>query len=692
MASMRIGTRLALSFALLLGLLLAVATVSLQRFRSLAGVTQTIVEVQTTRAFLAQSANQHAQTAANDLLKLLLTSAREQRVLLYGDMDRELAASDQAVESIAQTVQSAEDAQQLRQLNQLRNHYDDYFRETVELIELKGPAGAREHFDHYTKKALDELLEASSTMAAVERQRMGVDLQQLQIAQAHAVTMLVVMALAALLAGIALSVYMSRSIVRPVREAIGVAEAVAAGNLMRAVPTGRGDEVGKLLRALGVMRDSIVSREDKILRLAYEDNLTGLPNRTRLLEHFERLPHDARGAVLVLDIDRFGMINNALGHSVGDRLLREIGQRLLGMPGTAPFLLVRLWGDEFAFLLEGANRDQAIGFAQAVVEHLRQPLTLDDQRIDVSGSLGIALYPQDDSDLTSLLRRAALAMRAAKQRYRSHALVSDLAVDPPHENLTLIGEMRDALARHEFVAFVQPKYDLARREVTAVEALLRWRHPTKGLVPPARFIPFAEQTGFIHEITPWLLEHVMAQAASWRADGWALVPSINLSALDLLDPGLTGLISDLLTRYALAPDSICLEITESALMDEPELALRHLNQLADLGVKLSIDDYGTGQASLAYLKTLPVHELKMDRAFISNITTLPKNAAIVRSTVMLSHELGLSVVAEGAETSQELDWLRGSGCDMVQGYVIAKPMPAPELLAWLTLQRAGVAA
>jgi EAL domain-containing protein (putative c-di-GMP-specific phosphodiesterase class I) len=308
---------------------------------------------------------------------------------------------------------------------------------------------------------------------------------------------------------------------------------------------------------------------------------------------------------------------------------------------------------------------------------------LDNQRLDIDASLGIVMLPDDGVSLTSLLRRADLAMSLAKRRHAGYAFGTDVANEPPHEQLALIGEMREALARDEFVAYFQPKMEFASRHIKGVEALLRWRHPAKGLIPPLRFIPFAEQTGFIREITPWLLRHVVRQAAKWHRDGLEIVASVNLSTLDLVSPRLVADVSQLLDETGLPARLLCLEITESALMDDPEQALRHLDQLAELGVKLSIDDYGSGQASLAYVQKLPVHELKIDRAFVDKVDQLPRNAAIVRSTILLCRELGLSVVAEGAETQEELSWLASNGCDIVQGYGIAKPMQPEDLIAWV---------
>lgn len=478
------------------------------------------------------------------------------------------------------------------------------------------------------------------------------------------------------------SIMLARRIVRPVSQLAAAAKRIEAGNYIEPVPTLPPDEIGRLATSFDRMREQVASREQKILKLAYEDPLTGLPNRTRFFEAFNQLPKNSQGAIAVLDLDRFALINNALGHPTGDRLLREVGLRFSHLlSGTD--LVARLWGDEFAFLLVGADHAAAMRFAQAVLAKMRDTLTLDDQRLDVSGSLGIAFFPADGEDASTLLRRAEFAMYAAKRRHDNMAFAGDIGDEPKHEQLSLIGEMREALVRREFVVYYQPKLNLATQQITGAEALIRWQHPTRGLVPPFGFIPFAEQTGFIREITPWLLETVAAQTAQWRKNGLVIVPSINLSTLDLLNPGLVDHVRELIDLHSLPADSLCLEITESALMGDPALALKHLNELAALGLKLSIDDYGTGQASLAYLKTLPVHELKIDQTFVRSVADSPKNAAIVRSTIMLCHALGLTVVAEGAETIDDLAWLTSNECDIAQGYGIARPMSADTLPNWI---------
>jgi len=677
-----IRTRLGLGFTVLLGLMLIVATVPLQRLEELTTRTHDIVDRRAQLAILSQRANQHAQAAAIGLLNLMQTAEREARVPLYAAMDAELAAADRAVAGLEMAMLTPALRADVERLADLRRRYGELFQATVELIEIEGIAPARRHFEDRTQKVLNTLLFETRSLEARLQQAMQAELEQLRQAAANARRLVIMLALGALAAGAAMAWAIARSIVLPVREAVAVAGRIAGGDYQAAIPPGRRDEIGALMGSLTTMRDSIASREERISRLAYVDLLTGLPNRTRFLEILGLLPAGSHGAVFMLGIDRFAPINNALGHAVGDRLLCEIAARLCQAQGGT-CVLARLWGDEFAMLLEGADRAQAVRHAERVLAALRTPLNVDGQRLDIDASIGIALYPRQDESNTALLRRADLAMAGAKRRHAGFAVSSGDESEPPHEELSLIGEMREALARGEFHLHYQPKLDLARRRIASAEALVRWRHPEKGTIPPGRFIPFAEQTGFIREITPWVLAQLIGDAARWWRDGLAVVASANLSALDLLNQDLVGLVRRLLDEFALPAERLCLEITESALMHEPELALQHLKELAALGVKLSIDDYGSGQASLAYVKTLPVHELKIDRAFVDGVDIDTRNAAIVRSTILLCRELGLTVVAEGAETQAELAWLQANGCDLVQGYVVGRPMPLEEFRPWV---------
>jgi diguanylate cyclase (GGDEF)-like protein len=478
------------------------------------------------------------------------------------------------------------------------------------------------------------------------------------------------------------SLWLARHIAGPINALAATARHIESGDYSQPVAVQSKDEIGQLAASFESMRLGIAAREGKITRLAYEDALTGLPNRVRIEERLASLGATEECALMVLDLDRFASINDALGHPVGDQLLRQVGVRLSQqLPPRS--MLARLWGDEFAFLLEGMERPAVLDFAEVLRVALLTPMEIEGQRLDVNGSLGIAFYPADGTHLNALLQRAELAMYEAKRRQSGFMLAEQVGPGPLPEHLSLIGEMRDALDKREFILHYQPKLDLASGRIVGAEALLRWQHPERGLVPPGRFIPFAERTGFIREITPWLLGEVAAQTAAWRAQGLDLVVSANLSARDLLDPGLVVRVRDLVVSHDLPPAALCLEITESALMEDPALAQAHLQQLADFGVKLSIDDYGAGQASLAYVKSLPVHEIKIDQSFIRSLADSPKDVAIVRSTIALGHALDFAVVAEGIETEADLAWLRENGCDIGQGYFIARPMAAAAFGDWV---------
>jgi len=677
-----IRSRLVMAFAVMLVLLLAVSVVALHRFSVLTNAMHEFVDHQARLAFLAQRANQHAQNAAMHLLRLLQTREREQRVPLYASMDAALADSDAAIGGLERAGLMGDGDNNIRQLVELRAHYGESFQETVELIEIEGLLAARRHFDDKTDPLLKSLLNTTLAISGQQQDLMQSEVEQLEAAVANARILVMLIAASALLAGGLLAVLISRSIVRPVQKAVMVAESIAAGDYVCQVPAGEGREMGALMQALDVMRESIASREQHILKLAYVDSLTGLPNRTRFMEVLADAFAHGQGVLILLDIDRFAPINNALGYQVGDRMLQQVALRLAqDLPET--HFVARLGGDEFAIVIRGVGHEAITAYAMSVLARLREPMMLDSQRLDIDASLGIVRFPEDALSVTALQRRADLAMSLAKRRHAGYAFAADVADEPPHEQLSLIGEMRDALLRNEFTVYFQPKMELATRRIKGAEALLRWRHPERGLVPPGRFIPFAEQTGFIREITPWLLSTVIAHAAEWHKAGLGIVASANISTLDLLNLDFVDQVRQLLHAHALPPGQLCIEITESALMDDPELALKHLDDLAALGVKLSIDDYGSGQASLAYVKNLPVHELKIDRTFVDKVDQLPKNAAIVRSTILLCRELNLTVVAEGAETQDELDWLTNNGCEVVQGYGIAKPMPAEEFPRWV---------
>ena len=454
--------------------------------------------------------------------------------------------------------------------------------------------------------------------------------------------------------------------------------------------TDRSDEIGNLARSFDHMRRDIAAQQTEVRRLAYWDRLTGLPNRERFREAVVLAIARSTGgavpphplAVLTLDLDRFKHVNDVLGYSFGDRLLQAVAERLRQQVPSPENMVARLGGNEFAVLLRGADAATAHATALRITQSFEEPLAFEDQTVDLSAGIGIACWPGDADDADTLLSRSEIAMYAAKRRL-SGAQQYDASFDSASaQTLSLLTELRHAVEHHELRLYLQPKVPLHGQPGRAAEALVRWQHPQRGLVPPMQFIPFAEQTGFVRQLTLWMLEEVARLLADPRTRGLALRVSVNLSTRDLLDPELSNRLADILLRHGVPASGFCLEITESAIMDDPQRAEAMLNRLSEQGFKLSIDDFGTGYSSLAYLKRLPVHELKIDKSFVMGMETGEDDAMIVRSTIDLAHNLGLTVVAEGVETAAILERLRILACDEAQGYHIARPLPVDDFLAW----------
>ena len=496
-----------------------------------------------------------------------------------------------------------------------------------------------------------------------------------------------VVALGFLVAG---TLLIARSITRPVSQLALAAQRVQGGDYTRHVKLAQRDEIGQLADSFNHMLDGIVSREREILRLAYEDVLTGLPNRAMFNEQLEQAVRTARRgnepvAVLVFDIDRFKAINDTLGHPMGDQVLREVGARVRAALRDSD-VVARLGGDEFAVLLATGSADHAPRVvAGKILKSLEAPLVVEGQTMDIAASIGIARFPEHGEDATALMRAADVSMYIAKREHTGFAIYDPAHDERRQEFLTLLGELRRAVEAGELVLHYQPKLGLAENRVGGVEALVRWRHPQRGFIPPSEFIPFAEQTGYISAITRWVLARAIEQCGLWHHAGLNIRMAVNISARDLRqEETLLATISTALAAAELPPGMLCLEITESGLMDDPRSAQNTLRKLRDMGVTTAIDDYGTGYSSLAYVKQLAVNELKIDRAFVSGMEADRKNAAIVRSTIELGHNLGLTVVAEGVETDHELEQLRRFGCDAIQGYHCARPMAAEAFVKWLS--------
>ena len=449
------------------------------------------------------------------------------------------------------------------------------------------------------------------------------------------------------------------------------------------------DDTGRVRRIVGIVLDITERKrmEEALRHQATHDALTGLPNRVLLDERLGAALAAGPLALLLLDLDRFKEVNDTFGHPRGDELLAEVAARLRGVTREAD-TVARLGGDEFAVLLLGGAEADARAAARAIRATLEAPIAVAGQPVQVGASIGVALAPAHGGDGATLLRRADVAMYAAK-RAQSGVAVYDPAQDQHSlERLALVAELRHALAHGGLVLHYQPKANLASGQICGVEALARWWRPERGFIPPDHFIPLAEATGLMAPLTEWALEAALRQHRAWADDGLTLDVAVNLSMWSLHDPALPGLVATLLRRHGAPPERLCLEITESAAMADAELTAEVLGRLAALGVRLAVDDFGTGYSSLAYLARLPVHELKIDRGFARALTTSATDRTIVASTIGLGHGLGLNVVTEGVEDAQTWELLKRMGCDVAQGYYLSRPLPADELERWARRLRA----
>jgi len=458
----------------------------------------------------------------------------------------------------------------------------------------------------------------------------------------------------------------------------------------------REGDVGTFEKADLRLFESVVNHAAVALELArtveqlehdsLHDALTGLPNRTLLHTRVEQAIRQRRRAtkvaVLLIDLDRFKEINDTLGHHYGDLLLGEVGARLAeaSEPGTS---LARLGGDEFAVVLDGLlDAEDALSAAARVRDLLERPFPLDGLDIDVGASIGVALCPDHGEDPATLLQRADVAMYSAKKAAGVEMYSSDRDHYSP-KRLRMVGELRHAIDSGDLELHYQPKVALATGLPVGIEGLLRWPHDHYGFVPPDEFIPIAEHTGLIRPLTLYVLDHALAQCRAWHDLRLGLNMSINVSVRNLLDPELSNAIRAALERRRVDPSWLTLEITESNIMADPDQALAILADLAGLGLGVSVDDFGTGYSSLAYLKQLPVTELKIDKSFVKAMDSDPQDAAIVRSIVDLGANLGLTVTAEGVETRQVWDDLARMGCTLAQGYLLSRPLPAPAMTRWI---------
>jgi diguanylate cyclase (GGDEF)-like protein len=467
---------------------------------------------------------------------------------------------------------------------------------------------------------------------------------------------------------------MARSITRPLT-ALGAAAERLAGGEEVSVPVEDNDELGQLAESFNRMAAGIAERERRITHLAFNDVLTGLPNRALFQEHLElRLKQRERDggtvALLCVDLDDFKSINDTLGHPIGDELLRQIGARLTAEMSKC--FIARLGGDEFVIVAEPEDAAEVERIAQHALAAISAPLLIEEHSVDPGASIGIALAPTDGADARTLHKNADLALYRAKELgRRTFSFFEESLNERAQERRRTESDLRAALKHGQFALHFQPLFDLSNNRSGSFEALLRWNHPTRGMVSPVEFIPIAEDTGLIIELGAWAMREACAHAMTWPDH---VRVAVNVSSVQFRRPGLADVVLQSLVQSGLRPGRLELEITESVFLEGSEATLRVLHSLRALGVRIALDDFGTGYSSLSYLQSFPFDKIKIDRSFIQNIMTKPGATAIVRAITDLAHALGMETTAEGVEESDQLAELRQHGCSSVQGYLFSRPI------------------
>lgn len=481
--------------------------------------------------------------------------------------------------------------------------------------------------------------------------------------------------------------YSRKQIAQPIKNLSLAATRITEGDFKTEIAINSNDEIGKLADTFNQMQSGIAKREERIIRHAHYDELTGLANSTLMSNRIDAVIERAdlnksTFSLVLLNLKRFKDINSAFGHAHGDAVIKEVSKRILTHVKNAD-LVARTNGDKFFMLLEDTEELAAASYTSALIKQLTQTIEIDSTSITLSVCAGIVSYPEHGSDTVDLLRQVDVAMNQAKDSFSEVTLFKS-GIDQGHiRQLSIIRDLGDAVKSDELMLYYQPKIDSKTNQLIGVEALIRWIHPELGFMPPDEFIPIAERSGNIGLITCWVLQKAIAQCQSWNDEGLHIKMSVNLSAIDLLDQTLPNSILSLLEKHEVHPSQLVLEITESTVLRDTDLALLLLNQLKDAGINLSIDDYGTDFSSLAKLRELPVHELKIDKSFVMNMIENENDTVIVKSTIDLGHNMGLRITAEGVEDKETLILLNQLGCDEIQGYFISRPLPISDFAGWV---------
>ena len=686
----RIGRRVAFAFAALVALMLLAMLQAALQLRAVNDLTQRFATGDMQLLLRVQSLALQTERVGSTMIRLI-HAPRDKRVSEYTELDSRNRLIDNIIESLDSELKDPDEAETLRRLKACRANYADAYLLTAEEVEKGDVAAAVRLLNDKVNPALVAMVSESNALLQLERERIEKRLDDAlrlfdQFRMWAAGLALVVIALAAWLAW-----RTTQSVVGPLATLEAAARRVASGDYAGRVPVTGTTEIDQVGAALNTMAETVAQRELQIVRLAYEDALTGLPNRTALLHPAQPspMPHNT---LALLDLARLKVINETLGYVTGDTLIKELAVRAstvfaamadARVIGAAP-LVARLAGGTFAVAFFAPDRPAA----ERVNAQLQQAMALAVQcsghHVDLNVTSGYADSTGHDEALpiVTLLRNAEVALHTAKRTAVGHAWHSEAQEAARLVHLSLISDLRQAVAESQLQMWLQPKFSLVTGKAVGAEALVRWQHPSRGFVSPAEFVPFAEQTGYITMVTDWMLRAALQKLKEWEPLHPELTIAVNVSTRDLQDAGFAQRVAKLLSEFNVSPKRLRIEITESGLMEDAAKSIALLHTLRDIGLPLSIDDFGTGYSSLAYLQKLPVSELKIDRAFIDKIDSLPGTQKLVKAMIEMGHGMDLVVTAEGVETQAEKDTITHLGCDVMQGYFGSRPLHGAALAAW----------
>lgn len=683
---LRIRTRLGLAFGLLLLLFVGLAALSAYRLTGLSSALNRIVDDQVAIRDAVSEVNRNAEAVARKLLAVMSPDA-ELRVAAYPEIAAANSRLDDAMQRLALLLPAGPRSERLEEVRLRLADYRASYAEVRRLIERHDFHAARTLLGSDTESALSLFVSAIHQLATREERAGSAQARELRDQIDADRTAVLALCVGALVAGGVLAVAVTRSIVRPLKRAEVGAERIAQGQYGHRIAVRSDDEVGRMAQAMNTMAAAVGEREAALRRLADTDLLTGLPQRARFIADGDRLlaslPEGEKLAVLIcIDVDRLKAVNGVLGFEAGDALLKGAAAKLAALfDGVAAY--GRLAGGTFAALAPVLRTDHGTTLAAQLREEVEHKLSWQGQSLDLSVSLGVAHWPEHAADTEALLRRAEQAMFEAKRLRQAVAVFNPGAEAARALHLSLLSDLATAIQHDELRQFLQPKRCLRTGRIVGAEALVRWHHPQRGWLPPGDFIPFAERSGRIRQITDWMLARAVRTLAAWADAGRApLTLAVNISTLDLQDQALPARLAALLAEHGVDPGQLQLEVTETGLMASGADPIAVLHALKSWGVKLAIDDFGTGQSSLAYLQHLPVDELKIDRSFVQDVHRDPRRQALLKSIVGVGQSLGLTVTAEGVEHEAELACITACGCDLVQGYLLAKPMDLPDFEHW----------